>query len=133
MNSMVRLSKGLWLALVMGSLSLSPALAEQPDARMAVAKSENAREAFVRENVRLDAEEAEEFWRLYKEYRAKMGPVAKDLINLAMAYADLYPNVNEKQAEDLFEDYMELKEEHSEIESNAKKVPGVPGLFMDRQ
>lgn len=50
-----------------------------------------------------------------------MAPVAKELINLVIAYADLYPSVNEKQAEDLFADYMELKEGQSEIESNAKK------------
>ena len=54
-----------------------------------------------------------------------MAPVAKELINLVIAYADLYPNVNENQAEDLFADYMDLKERQPEIESNAKKVPGL--------
>ena len=113
MNSMVRLSKGLWLAMVMASLSLSAAFAQQPDVRMAVAKTENARETFVRENVRLDAEEAKDFWPLYKEYRAKIAPIATDLINLGLSYNDMYPNVSEKQAEDLFEDYMELKDDHA--------------------
>jgi len=121
MKSMTRLTKGLLLALTISALVISTGVAQQPDPRLLVAKSENAREAVVRENVLLDAEESKAFWPLYKEYRAKMGPIHEQLIDLVVRYAELYPHVSDEQATELFDGYLSVKDQQSKIQAKYLK------------
>jgi len=121
MKSIVRLTKRPLLAVALGLLAVPAAFAQQPDPRLLVAKSENAREAVMRENMLLDAEESKNFWPLYKEYRAQMGPVHEQLIDLVVRYADLYPHVSDEQATKLFDGFLSVKDQQSKIQSKYLK------------
>ena len=116
MNRIVRSTKRLLLAAALASLAL-PALAQDADPQLLVAQSEEAREQFVRENMLLDAEEAEQFWPMYREYRAQMDPVHEKLIDVVIRYADLYPHVTDEQAIDLFDRYMSAKDQQAKIQA----------------
>lgn len=115
MKKLVGLATAMVIALALHAPSIG--FAQQVDTRMVVAKTEQAREEVVRQNLNLTPQEAEEFWRLYKTFRAQLGPVKKNLINLVVEYADLYPNLSDAQATSLFERSIKLREKESKIRS----------------
>lgn len=121
MKSLVRLTKGPLLAVALALLAVPAAFAQEPDPQLLIAKSEESREVFVKENMLLDAEESKDFWPLYKEYRAAMGPVHQQLIDLVLKYADLYPHVSDEQAVELFDGFLSAKDKQAKIQSKYLK------------
>ncbi len=67
------------------------------------------RQAFLAENMQLTESEDTTFWPLYRQYRAEQEKVGDGLVKLVLEYADLYPNVPEDRARQLFKDYTSLE------------------------
>jgi len=102
-------------------LAPSIGFGQQVDPRMVVAKTEQAREEVIRQNLNLTPQEAEEFWPLYKTFRAQLGPIKKDLINLVVEYAELYPDVSDAQANSLFDRLLKLRDQEAKLKSKYLK------------
>lgn len=103
--------------LVVAILTLSVGSAQEIDVSMALAQSEEAREGVVRANVQLTAEEAAEFWTLYKEYRAELGPVQHELVNVVVEYSKVYTDISVAQATSLFDEWLALRQQQSRIKT----------------
>lgn len=67
------------------------------------------RQVFLAENMQLTEGESTAFWPLYRQYRAEQEKVGDGLVKLVLEYADLYPNVPEDRARQLFRDYNALE------------------------
>ncbi len=67
------------------------------------------RQAFLADNMQLTESEDTAFWPLYRQYRAEQEKVGDGLVKLVLEYADLYPNVPEDRARQLFKDYTGLE------------------------
>ncbi len=113
-----------WVSsLVVASAMMTSSIgsAQEFDVRKAVVASEQAREQVVRINVDLTAEEADEFWPLYKEFRAQISPVKTDLLNVVVEYAKLYTDLSDAQATGLFDQWLSLRKKESKIKSRYLK------------
>ncbi len=84
---------------------------------VALAQSEEAREEVVRANVQLTADEADGFWALYKEYRAELGPVQHDLVNVVVEYSKIYTDISDAQATRLFDEWLALRQQQTGIKT----------------
>ena len=70
------------------------------------------RKAVVVKTMELTEEEGRSFWPLYHEYRAEMGKITDDLMNLVLDYSRLYPNVPEEKATQMLDTYTRLQQKH---------------------
>ena len=68
------------------------------------------RQAFLAETLQLTESEGAEFWPLYRSYRADMDKIGDGLVKLVLEYADVYPDVPEKRAQEMLKQYTELEE-----------------------
>jgi hypothetical protein len=69
------------------------------------------RKVIVAEGLQLTESESAAFWPLYSQYRAQQEKSGDELIKLVLEYADVYPNVPEKQAARLLKGYASLEKE----------------------
>jgi len=98
-------------------LCASVASAQEINVDAALAQAEEAREEVVRANILLTGETAEDFWALYKEYRATLGPVQNDQVNLVVEYSKVYTDISDAQATRLFNQMLALRKRESEIKA----------------
>jgi len=70
------------------------------------------RETVVVAAMELTDAESKNFWPLYHEYRSAMEKINDELIDLAMLYAQLYPDIPQSQAKQLLKTYTTLQEKH---------------------
>ena len=68
------------------------------------------RKLLVMQEMQLTADEAEKFWPLYDEYEADLKKVRNANVKLITDYAAIYPNVTDKQARAMLEDWFRLQE-----------------------
>jgi hypothetical protein len=80
------------------------------------------RQALVASNLPLTDEQAKAFWPLYREYRAEMENTGDKLMNLIADYGEQYKTLNDEQAADLMNRYLQLQ----------KEVVGVKHKFAPR-
>ena len=104
-------------AVVVAILTLSASSSQEIDVSQALAQSEVAREEVVRANVQLTADEADGFWALYKEYRAELGPVQRDLVDVVVEYSKVYANISDAQATSLFDEWLTLRQQQTKIKT----------------
>ncbi len=104
-------------AVVVAILASSIGSAQGIDVSKALAQSEKAREEVVRANVQLTAEEADGFWTLYKEYRAELGPVQHELVNVVVEYSKVYTDISDAQATSLFDEWLALRQQQTGIKT----------------
>ena len=95
----------------------SVVMAQEFDAAAALTQAEEAREKIVRANVLLTDEDADEFWQLYKEFRANLGPVQYELVNVVVEYSNIHNDISDAQASRLFDQLLTLREQESAIKS----------------
>ena len=102
-----------FLALLMAmALSVSAGAAENlTDAIEVVRATYKAdRQAFLAETLQLTESESAAFWPLYRSYRADMDKLGDGLVKLVLEYADVYPNVPEKRAQEMLKEYSTLEQ-----------------------
>jgi hypothetical protein len=68
------------------------------------------RQAFLAETLQLTESESAAFWPLYRSYRADMDKIGDGLVKLVLEYADVYPNLSEKRAQEMLKAYSALEE-----------------------
>ena len=68
------------------------------------------RQAFLAETLQLTESESTAFWPLYRSYRADMDKLGDGLVKLVLEYADVYPNVPEKRAQEMLKEYSALEQ-----------------------
>ena len=95
--------------------------AQEIDVSMVLFQSEAARETVVRANVKLTAEDADEFWALYKDFREKLGPVQSDLVNVVLEYSKVYTDISDAQATSLFDEWLSLTKKRTKIKTRYLK------------
>ena len=104
-------------AVVVAILTSSIGTAQEIDVGMALANSEAAREEIIRENVLLTASETAEFWALYKVFRAELGPVQHELVNVVVEYSKVYTDISVAQATSLFDEWLSLRQQQTRIKT----------------
>jgi Cu/Ag efflux protein CusF len=100
--------------------------AQTVDDELQVARSalKADRKATVAETMQFSEQEAQAFWPLYEEYRAKMDKSADALVKLIKEYAQLYPDVPDDRAEVMLKDLGRLQEERVETRNSYLKKMG---------
>ncbi|MEI6167494.1 MAG: hypothetical protein WCS52_09890 [bacterium] len=93
------------------------------------------RTAVVAEAMQLTEAEGTAFWPLYREYRAAMDGTHDGLVKLVLEYADTYPIVPQKKAEQMFKDYVALEREYTDtkvkyLKKLAKTIPAAKALRL---
>jgi F0F1-type ATP synthase epsilon subunit len=104
-------------AVVVAILTSSVGSAQEIDVSMALDKAEEAREEVVRANILLTASETAEFWILYNEYRAELGPVQHELVNVVVEYSKVYTDISDAQATSLFDEWLALRQQQTTIKT----------------
>jgi len=102
------------LTAAMLAIPVRHACAQTPQDLIEVARSVITadRKAVVVATMELTEEEGKSFWPIYHEYRAEMGKITDDLMNLVLDYAKLYPTVPEERAKQMLETYTSLQQKH---------------------
>ena len=100
--------------LVGAILTSSIGSAQGFDVSMALAQSEKAREEVIRANLLLTASETDGFWTLYKEYRAELGPLQHELVNVVVEYSKVYTDISDAQATRLFDEWLALRQQQTD-------------------
>jgi len=67
------------------------------------------RKAMIAEGMQLTETESQAFWPLYRNYRAEVDHIADRLVEMILEYADLYPNVPEKKASEMLDQYTRME------------------------
>lgn len=93
------------------------------------------REAILTESLQLTEKESESFWPLYRSYRAEAEKIGDELVKLVLEYADLYPEVPEDRAREMFKDMLALEKQMvdkraSFLKRADKKLPAVKVLRL---
>lgn len=93
------------------------------------------RTAVVAEAMQLTEAEGKAFWPLYREYRAALDGAHDSLVKLVLEYADMYPNVPEKKAAQMFKDYTALEQDYADtkvkyLKKLAKTIPATKALRL---
>ena len=68
------------------------------------------RQALLAETMKLTESESAAFWPLYRSYRADLDKLGDGLVKLVLEYADVYPNVPEKRAQEMLKSYTALEQ-----------------------
>ena len=68
------------------------------------------RQVVVAEALQLKESESAVFWPLYRSYRADIDKLGDGLVKLVLEYADVYPNVPEKRAQEMLKEYTALEQ-----------------------
>ncbi len=103
------------LVFAVAMMCASVGTAQEINVDAAMAESEEAREEIIRANVLLTGENADEFWALYKEYRAELGPLQHDLINVVVEYSKVYTDISDAQATSLFDEWLTMRQQQTKI------------------
>lgn len=105
------------LVVAVTMMCLTIGMTQEINVDAALAQAEQAREEVVRANLLLTGETADDFWALYKEYRATLGPVQNDQVNLVVEYSKVHADISDAQAARLFNQMLALRKRESEIKS----------------
>jgi hypothetical protein len=97
------------LALFTGLLAMGQTVTD--DIQMARSALRADRTVVIAEGMQLTTEESTAFWPLYREYRAEMEKLGDGLVNLVLAYADVYPDIPEDRAAELLKQYLSLEKD----------------------
>ncbi len=73
------------------------------------------RQATLTANVAFTSEEAENFWPIYREYRAEVATLMDRLVTLIKTFAAQYPNVSDGQANALVKDYLAIEADRTKL------------------
>lgn len=108
----------------LGMLSLAAILVGQPPRATAqtdkdlieVARSivSADRKAVVVATMELTDTEANNFWPLYREYRAAMDKIIDERMKLVLKYAKLYPDISDEDAQEMLSTYTNLEQKQVE-------------------
>jgi hypothetical protein len=82
------------------------------------------RKSVIAEQVNLTEQESEAFWPLYRSYRAEMDKTTDRVVELVLEYGDLYPNVPDKKASEMLQNYTKLEGEMLSIKRKYLKKFG---------
>lgn len=74
---------------------------------------QESRDAIIREDLRLTADEAAEFWPLYEKYRSDVLPIQDRYVELIADYTQHYESgrLTDRYAEELLDGYFDIKED----------------------
>ncbi len=106
---------------VVAILTSSVGSAQEIDVSMTLAQAEEAREEVVRANIQLTASETDEFWALYAGFRAELGPVQHELVNVVVEYSKIYTDISDAQATRLFDEWLKLRQQRTRIRTSYLK------------
>lgn len=79
------------------------------------------RKVVIAEQMHLTDQESNAFWPVYRKYRAEMDRVADGRVELALEYADLYPEVPEDRAKAMLEKIAALQKKAVDIRNRYLK------------
>ena len=110
-HTAIVLSIGLWLA------GPTPTQAHTPRDEIETLRADLKadRKALIAQNMDLTKAESEAFWPLYRSYRAEVDKVTDRIVKLVLEYADLYPNLPEKRAREMLNEYTKVETELGKI------------------
>ncbi len=108
---LAKIALGIWLA------GLASASAQVPrDAAETIrADLQAERKAVIAEGMNFTPEESDAFWPIYRKYRAEVDKATDRLVELIFEYGDLYPNVPDRNARELLNQY-------AKVEANLLKI-----------
>ena len=69
------------------------------------------RQAVVAENLKLDDDQAKEFWPLYREFHMHRDELSDRRVNALEEFYENYDKLSEKQAKTLLNDHMDLRQD----------------------
>jgi hypothetical protein len=94
------------------ALPAQPATAQTVTDEIEVLRSvlKTDRKVVIAEAMQLTEAEGKVFWPLYRDYRAEMDKLGDGIVKLVLEYADVYPNVPEKRAQEMLKEYPALEE-----------------------
>jgi hypothetical protein len=82
------------------------------------------RKAVIGQELQMSAEESEAFWPIYATYRAEVDKSTDRVVELVLEYADLYPNVPEKKAAEMLDQYLKIETELLKVKRKYLKKLG---------
>ena len=117
--------RSLALAAFLLAAGAVPAAAQQPvdPTQLELVRTAAAaeRKALVAANLGLDDAEAEQFWPVYNEYRAKVAEIDARLTDLIGRYAAHYEAMDDETARALLEGSQEVNEDRIELRGKYRK------------
>ena len=128
-----------WLGIVsLSGLLVAPlqhASAQSDQDLIEVARSAVAadRKTVVVAAMELTDTEANNFWPLYREYRAAMDKIIDERMKLVLKYAKLYPHISEEDAQEMLNTYTSLEQKQVEqrnayLKKFSKVLPAAKAL-----
>lgn len=102
-------------ALMLSLSASAAALSFDQQIQLLRVAGEADRQALVTANLDFTAAESEQFWPVYRDYRAEVSKTTDRLIAVIKSYSEAYPNVSDEQAK-------RLVKEHLAIESDRVKL-----------
>ncbi len=89
------------------------------------------RQTLVTQAMDLTAEEMQTFWPLYREYRLEAMKVGDRIVNLILAYVDVYQNLTDADADKLLNEYLSIEKERAHVK--AKYLPKFKKILPSRK
>ena len=109
MKTTITLIAWLFFAMITGvpvKAQLNPSRAEKLNAQ---------RVAFITERLQLTPGEAEKFWPVYNEYRAKKMKIEKEKVQLVRDYSSRESQVTDKEAVKIADEYVALEQKQADL------------------
>ncbi len=105
-NLALKVSLGLWLL-----VGVAAGMAQVPRTAVEVLRGDLKadRKAVIAEAMQFTEQESQAFWPLYDSYRAEVEKVSDRIVKLVFEYTDLYPNVPERKASEMLDQYTRLE------------------------
>lgn len=112
------------------SLSVSAQMSFDQQIQLLRVAGEADRQALVTANVEFTNAESEQFWPVYREYRAEVAKTTDRLLAVIKTYADEYPNVSDEQAKNLIKEHLAIEADRVKLKQKyvkrfAKVLPNV--------
>ncbi len=106
---------------LMLSLSASAALSFDQQVQLLRVAGEADRQALVTANVDFTTAESEQFWPIYRDYRAEVAKTTDRLIAVIKTYAEEYPNVSDEQAKRLIKEHLAIEADRVKLKQKYVK------------
>lgn len=86
------------------------------------------RKAIIAEQMQFTDKEGDAFWPIYRNYRTEAEKITDRIVELVLEYADLYPNVPERKADEMLQRYTKIEGEllgvkHKYLKKMGKVLP----------
>jgi len=78
--------------------------------QLSISQIQAGRQQVVAENLPLTAEQAPEFWAIYREYANKRAALSEQDIKLILEFSNNFDNLSEDGAKQLVDDYLKIEE-----------------------